>query len=63
VLGSSESEYCVLVMQTAIFRGPPGELFELDFATVGPELFEILLGDFEFTRYGLNGKKSLLHEG
>jgi hypothetical protein len=36
---------------------------ELDFATVRPERFEIFFGEFEFARYGLNGKKSFLHEG
>jgi hypothetical protein len=40
-----------------------GEQLALDFATVRPERAEIFFGEFEFARYGLNGKKSFLHEG
>lgn len=38
-----------------------GEQFQLDFAAVRPQSFQIFFGKVEFARYGLNRKKSFLH--
>src|SRR5437879_5122778 len=38
-----------------------GEQFQLDFSAVCPQRFKIFFRKFEFARYCLNRKKSLLH--